>query len=128
MNAAGRVVVIGGGVIGAACAHYLSRAGWQVTVVDRGTFGGGCSHANCGYVCPSHVLPLAAPGAIRGAPRALLSPDSPFTIKPRFDPALWSCLFQFARRCNHRDMLEAGRAIQALLVSSRRLYEVLVRE
>ena len=57
------VVVVGGGVIGAACAYYLSRAGRAVTVLDSGLFGMGCSHANCGFVCPSHVLPLAAPGA-----------------------------------------------------------------
>ena len=38
----------------------------------------GCSHANCGYVCPSHVLPLAAPGAVGMALRSLLRRDSPF--------------------------------------------------
>src|SRR5262249_10932685 len=35
---------------------------------------------------------------------------------------------RFARRCNRRDMLTAGRAIQALLNSSRRLYDELLRE
>ena len=54
-----RVVIIGGGVIGASCAYYLARSGWAVTVADRGAFGMGCSHGNCGFVCPSHVLPLA---------------------------------------------------------------------
>jgi D-amino-acid dehydrogenase len=122
------VVVIGGGVIGAACAYYLSRDGWAVTVVDRGGFGQGCSHANCGYVCPSHVLPLAAPGAIQSALKALFQRNGPLKIKPRLDPALWSWLFRFARRCNPRDMLEAGRAIQALLNSSRSLYQQLIDE
>ena len=64
MSVGRRVVVVGGGVIGAACAYYLSKAGWTVTVVDRGAFGAGCSHGNCGFVCPSHVLPLAVPGAV----------------------------------------------------------------
>ena len=54
-------VVIGGGVIGVASAHYLMRDGWQVTLVDRAAVGSGCSHANCGFICPSHVLPLAEP-------------------------------------------------------------------
>lgn len=123
----GQVIVIGGGVIGAACAYYLSRAGWQVTVVDQGQFGKGCSHGNCGYVCPSHVLPLAAPGAIGMALRSLLSRNAPFAIRPRFDPGLWRWLFHFARRCNTRDMLEAGHAIQRLLNSSRLLYDELLR-
>lgn len=124
----GRVVVVGGGVVGACCAYYLARAGWRVTVVDRGRFGMGCSHANCGYVCPSHVLPLAAPGAVRSGLATLLDRNSPL----KFDPATvfrhlgW--FLGFARRCNERDMLAAGRAIQALLTSSRGLFDDLVRD
>ena len=121
----GRAVVVGAGVIGAACAYYLNRAGWDVTLLDRGTVGGGCSHANCGFVVPSHVLPLAGPGEIGRTVAALLHKNSPFSIRPRLDPALWSWLIRFARRCNKRDMLEAGRAIQALLDSSRSLYDAL---
>jgi D-amino-acid dehydrogenase len=122
------VVVIGGGVIGAACAHYLSDAGWRVTVLDRGGFGAGCSHANCGLVCPSHVLPLAAPGAVSASLRAMFARDSPFKIRPRLSLGLWRWLLAFARRCNGRDMLASGRAIQPLLVSSRGLYDGLVRD
>src|SRR5579864_8334804 len=105
------VVVIGGGVIGAACAHYLVKSGRRVTVIDQGEFGRGCSHANCGFVCPSHVLPLAVPGAVGGAVKALFTPNSPLSIKPRFSPALWSWLYRFARRCNTANMLEAGKGI-----------------
>src|SRR4051794_32889710 len=128
MNAAGRVVVVGGGVIGVACAHYLERAGWRVTVIDRGGVGGGCSHANCGFVCPSHVLPLAGPGAVRAALRTLFRRDSPLAIRWRLDPALSNWLWRFARRCNAADMLHSARAIQALLNSSRRLYDELFAE
>jgi D-amino-acid dehydrogenase len=124
----GHVLVVGSGVIGTACAYYLSRSGWTVTVLDQGRFGMGCSHANCGLVCPSHVLPLAAPGAVWTALKSLLRRNPPLAIKPRFNPALWSWLYRFARRCNHHDMLEAGRAIQALLKSSRCLYDDLVKE
>jgi D-amino-acid dehydrogenase len=124
----GQVVVVGGGVIGASCAYYLARSGWSVTVLDRGAFGKGCSHGNCGFVCPSHVLPLAVPGAVRGALKALLSRNAPFTIRPRLDPALWAWLIRFAGRCNARDMMDAGRALQALLNSSRALYDQLMKE
>lgn len=122
------VIVVGGGVIGAASAYYLTRLGRTVTLLDRGEFGKGCSHGNCGFVSPSHVLPLAAPGAIWPALKALFTPNSPFSIKPRIDFALWSWLFRFARRCNQHDMLESGRGIQALLTSSRALYDDLMRE
>src|SRR3954467_3309588 len=106
-----RVGVVGGGVIGAACAHFLSESGWAVTVIDRGRFAGACSHGNCGLVCPSHVLPLAEPGAIGRAFRALFQSGSPFYIKPRLDPALWAWLWRFARQCRADRMMESGRAI-----------------
>jgi D-amino-acid dehydrogenase len=121
-------VVIGGGVIGAACAYYLSRRGLAVTIIEQGGLGSGCSHANCGYVCPSHVLPMAAPGAVWMGLKALVARNSPLKIRPRLDPALWSWLWRFTRNCNARQMLKAGKAIQALLVSSRRLYDELLAD
>ncbi len=121
-----RVIVIGGGVIGAASAYYLAKTGWQVTILDRGAFGKGCSHGNCGFISPSHVLPLAGPGAIGATLKAMLSPSSPFAVKPRLDLNLWAWLWRFARRCNERDMLAAAKAIQPLLNSSRTLYDDLL--
>lgn len=124
----GSAVVVGSGVIGTACAHYLMRSGWKVTMIDRGAPASGSSHANCGFVCPSHVLPLAEPGMVGQAIRSLLKRNSPFAIKPRLDPALWAWLLKFARRCNEHDMIEGGRGIQPLLLSSRELYRQLVRD
>ena len=118
-----RVIVIGGGVIGAACAHYLHASGWHVRIVEKKGFGSGAAHANCGYVSPSHVLPIPGPGVIGKTLKAMLSPNSPFSIKPRFDPALWSWLIQFARYCNARQMLAGGKTIQKLLNSSRAMYD-----
>lgn len=122
----GSVLIVGGGVIGTACAHYLSLAGHEVTVIERGAFGKGCSHGNCGLIVPSHLLPLAQPGAVQEALRSLWKRNSPFSIKPRWDPSLWSWLLHFARRCNRDDMLEAGRGRHALLCSSLSLYRELM--
>ena len=119
--------MVGSGVIGTACAYYLLRSGWKVSLIDRGALAAGSSHANCGFVCPSHVLPLAEPGMVGQALRSLLQRNSPFAIKPRLDPALWSWLIHFARRCNERDMIEAGHGIQPLLLSSLELYRELIR-
>lgn len=127
-NARGSVVIVGGGLIGVASAWYLSRDGWKVTVIDRNKIGGACSFGNCGLVCPSHVLPLTEPAALRGAMKALISPASPFRIKPRFDPALWKWLMRFALRCNTGDMMQAAQAIQPLLHSSMHEYENLIHQ
>jgi D-amino-acid dehydrogenase len=53
----------------------------------------------------------------------MLSRNSAFSIKPRLSLSLWSWLWKFARRCNRRDMMASGLAIQALLNSSRSLYD-----
>src|SRR2546421_10204746 len=127
-SANGHVVVVGSGVIGASCAYFLARDGWRVTVIDQGEFGRACSHGNCGFVCPSHVLPLAMPGAVRGALKALFTPHSPLSIKARLDFSLWAWLYRFARRCNTAQMLAAGKGIQALLNSSRQLYPALLEQ
>lgn len=121
-------VIVGGGVIGAMCAWYLTEEGHQVTILDRDRFGAACSHGNCGYVSPSHVLPLTQPGMVRKALRSMLSSNSPFHVRPRLSLDLWSWLLKFARRCNERDMLEAADSIHRLLQSSRQLYLKLIEE
>lgn len=119
-------VVIGGGVIGAMCAWYLSKSGHAVTIIDSGKFGNACSHGNCGYVCPSHVLPLTTPGAIPKALKSFFNPDSPFLIRPRLSLDLWRWLLNFASRCNRDSMLDAAITRDHLLKSSMRLYEELI--
>lgn len=131
MNSRGRnetAIVVGGGVVGIACAHYLTKAGLSVTVIDKGTIAGACSHSNCGYICPSHVLPLTEPGAIGMAIKSLFNPRAPFRLKPSLSPALWTWMWQFARRCNHRQVLTAGKHLQSILDASLHEYRQLIPE
>jgi D-amino-acid dehydrogenase len=118
-------IVIGGGVVGAACAYYLARAGVRVRIVEANAFGSGCSHGNCGLVCPSHVLPLASPGAIAKVARAMIRGNAPLAIRPGLNFPLWSWLWKFARRCRADLMLQAAHAQHALLQSSKRLFDEL---
>jgi D-amino-acid dehydrogenase len=121
-------LIVGGGIIGIACAHFLTAVGRRVTVIDQGKIGAECSHGNCGLISPSHVLPLNEPGAVINSIKAMFQRNGPLRFKPRFSPALWRWMWRFAKRCNHQDMLESGRAIHPLLVSSAKLYEQLVTE
>ncbi len=120
------VVVIGGGVIGAMSAWYLVKSGCQVTIVEQNEFGKACSHGNCGYIAPSHILPLPQPGAIKKTMAAMLKSNSPFAIKPRFSSSFVSWFWNFSRRCNHRDMMSAAEGRHQLLQESNRLYEDLL--
>ena len=123
-----RILVVGGGVIGAACSHELARRGYQVTVIDKGRWGSACSHGNCGLICPSHVLPLTEPGIVQKTLASLIKGNSPFSIRPRFDPRLWKWLWCFFRRCRHDLMLEAARARWPLLERSQDAYRQMIEQ
>lgn len=120
------VLVVGAGVVGIACAYYLSKAGLQVTVIDQGAIASACSYANCGYICPSHVSPLTEPGAIKIALKSLLNPRSPFRVKPTLNPTVINWMLQFAMRCNFKQVLTAGRHLQAILDASLKEYRELI--
>lgn len=51
------VVVIGAGIVGAACAYYLTRAGASVIVLDKGAVAGGASSAAEGNLLVSDKPP-----------------------------------------------------------------------
>ena len=120
------VLVVGGGIIGASCAYYLTEAGKKVTVMDQAGFGSQCSLHNCGYVCPSHVLPLTEPGAVWATLKGMLKPNSPFSVKLRPDWRLADWFLRFTLRCNEKDMMDGARALYPLLQSSMKLYREMI--
>ncbi len=121
-----RVLIAGGGIVGIACAHYLSAAGYAVTVIDRGVPGAGCSHGNCGHICQSHVLPLNERANLLAALGSVVNPRSAFRVKPQLRSAQWRWFWEFARRCTHRHALSAGTALKSILDASVREYRALL--
>lgn len=121
-------IVIGGGLVGCASAYYLCRDGWEVTLLERQRIGSGASHGNCGYVCPSHAMPLSGPGVVAHTLPSLFRRDAPLSIPVRFDPALWKWLLQFTRQCSTDRMMHAANGRNALLASSMSLYREFVRK
>ena len=115
-----RVAVIGGGVVGLCCAYELSRAGAQVSVLERGAIGGGASLGNTGWVVPSFSFPLPAPGIIGEGLRGMLR-RGPLVIHPSLDPTFLRWLLGF-RRSATRARWQEG--VKALLVLNRRTLEL----
>ena len=121
------VLIVGGGHIGIACAHYLQQDGHDVTVIDQGEIGGGCSRGNCGFIAPSHVLPLTTPDALLEGIRSLFQPRAPFRVKPQLRGALMRWMWEFGRRCTHDSMMAASRSLHGLLEASASEYHALLR-
>jgi D-amino-acid dehydrogenase len=122
------MVVIGGGVVGVSSAYYLARAGWDVTLLDKGEVCSGSSYGNAGLIVPSHVVPLAAPGVWWQGVKWMLNPDSPFYIKPRASLELARWLWQFRAACTPARMRQAMPLLRRLSVESLALYRELAQE
>ncbi|WP_224484988.1 NAD(P)/FAD-dependent oxidoreductase [Robertkochia aurantiaca] len=90
-----KIVIIGGGIVGLSTAYFLNREGHQVTVIDKGEINQGASFVNAGYITPSHIISLAAPGMITKGLKWMFNSSSPFYMKPRLDPEFikWSWAF-----------------------------------
>jgi D-amino-acid dehydrogenase len=116
------VLVVGGGVIGLACAYYLARSGQSVRIIEQDQMGAGASHGNCGLIFISDLPPLCSPGAIHSELLRTLKGESPLYIKPRPDLPLAFWLLRFAANCNARHLERAIRARDAILRVSGELF------
>ena len=92
-----RVAIVGGGVIGAACAFSLLDVADEIVLLDAGAIGGGASAGNAGWVTPSLAMPLASPGIVRTGLRSAFDPRGALVIRPTLDPTWLRWLWRFAR-------------------------------
>jgi len=80
------VAVLGAGVVGVTTAWYLTKAGHEVTIVDRaGEVAAGASHANGGQLSYSFTDAWANPAFALRIPGLLLGGDPAIRVRPGFD-------------------------------------------
>ncbi len=98
------VLIIGAGITGTACAHALLDEGHQVTLIDPDGSAqrarGAPSSGNAGWIAHADILPLAHPKIVLEAPRMLLDPLGPLSIRASYLLQLlpWFARFLLAAR------------------------------
>jgi D-amino-acid dehydrogenase len=122
------LLIVGAGVIGMSCAYELAKRGLQVTVIDRGEPGFGCSYGNAGWLTPCFSMPLPMPGMLLKSLKWMTNPESPLYIQPRPSWLLLSWLTRFLFNMNRKKMLESVKALTALSQYSLQAYSKLSAE
>ena len=117
------IIIIGGGIIGLCSAYYLQKEGHKVTVIDKSDFSSGASYINAGYITPSHIISLAAPGMINKGIKWMFNSSSPFYVKPRlnYDFLKWSLAFK--KSATAQKVEKAIPVIKDINLLSRELYQ-----
>ncbi len=94
------IIVVGAGLVGAACALRLAHEGREVLLIDAEAPGHGASFGNAGHIATEQVMPLASGAVIRASWRHLFVAESPLRIRMGYLlPILpWLARFVWAAR------------------------------
>ncbi len=110
------VIVIGAGIIGISIALKLQSEGRQVLVLDRKGVAAETSAGNAGAFAFADVIPLATPGIMRKAPKWLIDPLGPLSLRPAYALKILPWMLRFWR-ASWQDKYQAALAAQASLMA-----------
>ncbi len=117
------VVIVGGGIVGLSAAYELLRRGRSVVLLEKGAADhDSCSLGNAGMIVPSHFVPLAAPGMVALGLKWMFDGESPFWVRPRLDPALFSWGWKFWRASTAAHVERCTPVLRDLNLRSRELF------
>ncbi len=125
------VVVIGAGIVGAACALELLRDGHRVTIVEPGEPGGeqAASYGNGTLLNPSSIIPMSSPGIWKKVPAYLSDPLGPLAIRWSYLPRVLPWLRRFLSAGSTPDKVGAiGKALRPLLLNAPDRHRALAQE
>ncbi|MFC3074514.1 NAD(P)/FAD-dependent oxidoreductase [Shinella pollutisoli] len=107
--------IVGGGIIGCATALFLLEDGHTVTIIERDAGGQPASVGNAGILAVPEIDPLARPGMLFAAPKWLLDPLGPLSVRWQDLPALMPWLFRFLASARPTKVAAARDALTFLM-------------
>lgn len=97
-----KIVVVGAGVVGLACAFELLQDGHDVVVLDCAQAGQAASHGNAAKIAIAEAGPVPAPGMLLQGLKWMMRSDSPLYVKPSLSPPFLRFMLQMARNCTEK--------------------------
>lgn len=126
MNTTEHVVVIGGGIIGAASAFNLVQDGHQVTILEPGEPGDtqASSYGNAGWLSSHSIIPPASPGVWKQVPKWLADPLGPLSIRWKYFPKAVPWLIRYlAAAWTYPQIKRTASALRTLLTNAPQLHQ-----
>ncbi len=120
------VAVIGTGIVGVCSAAWLQRDGHTITFIDPREAGEACSFGNAGSMSPSACLPVGMPGMWKKAPKWLIDPLGPLTIRWWYLPVVTPWLARFVRYSSPAEVVRIATALRGLLAPIFKAYAPLL--
>jgi glycine/D-amino acid oxidase-like deaminating enzyme len=112
------VIVVGGGVIGAACAFRLAQAGREVLLLNADGPETAASYGNAGHIATEQLFPLACKEVLGKSWRYLLDADSPLRVRASYLVPLMPWLARFVWAARENAHLRGVAALVALQQSA----------
>ena len=119
-----KIVVVGAGVIGLHCAYYLAESGHEVEIIDQISEDDeqGCSYGNCGFIVPSHFIPMASPAMLKSGFKMTFNRKSPVQLSPLKNIAHTQWFLNFLKSASAKKVRAAAPSLYQLNIDSYFLY------
>ncbi|MDE4141962.1 MULTISPECIES: NAD(P)/FAD-dependent oxidoreductase [Rhodobacterales] len=122
-----QTIVIGAGIVGAATAIWLRRAGHEVTLIDKGEPGMGASYGNGCILASSAIVPVTTPGLLPKGPKYLMDPNFPLFMRWSYAPKLVPWLVKYLSHANDGDTRRIAKGLTHVIGDSVEQHQALTR-
>lgn len=109
------LIIVGGGMVGAACALRLQAAGAAVTLIDPGPAERASSFGNAGHIAVEQVEPLSSWSTVLGAPGQLFWVGGPLDFRLSDIPAWLPWTARFLASCRASQFRRGSEALGRLM-------------
>ena len=122
------IAVIGSGIVGLCCAHYLQQRGEQIMLIDAKGPGSETSFGNAGSISVGNLLPQSTPGIAMKALAMLINPLAPLKLDWSRLPSYADWLFKFIRYGRAEQILPIINALHTINTATRACWLTLAEQ